>query len=69
MTIRIVVNNDQLSMHISGESPRTLSTVSETEFAIAGAEDSRIEFLPAKNGEIDRLQLSRDGQQITAERQ
>ena len=69
MTIKIIVKDSQLSMHIAGESPRTLSAISETEFAIAGAGDSRIEFLPAQNGDIVRLRLSRDGQQITAERQ
>lgn len=69
MTIKIAVKNGQLSMHIVGESPRTLSPVSVTEFAIAGAGNSRIEFVPAQNGEIVRLRLSRDGQQITAERE
>jgi len=69
MTIRIVVKNGQLSMRIAGESPRMLSPVSETEFVIAGDEVGRIEFLTEKNGKLDRLQLSRDGQQITAERQ
>jgi hypothetical protein len=69
MTIKIAVKNDQLSMHITGELPLALSRVSEAEFAIAGANNGRIEFLPAQNGEIVRLRLSRDGQQVTAERQ
>jgi Domain of unknown function (DUF3471) len=68
MTIKIEVKNGQLSMHIAGESPQTLSPVSETEFVIAGDRDSRIEFLPAENGEINRLNLLRNRQQITAER-
>jgi len=69
MTIEIAVKSGQLSMQIVGESPRTLSPVSETEFAIDGAGKTRIEFLPAQNGEIVRLRLSRDGRQVTAERQ
>jgi len=69
MTIRIAVKDDQLSMHMVGEAPQTLSRISETEFEIAGSVITRIEFLPAQNGEIVRLRLSRDGQQITAERQ
>ena len=44
-------------------------TTDETEFAIDGAGKTRIEFLPAQNGEIVRLRLSRDGRQVTAERQ
>jgi hypothetical protein len=69
MTIKIAVKSGQLSMHIVGESPRKLSPVSETEFATDGAGNTRIEFVPAQNGEMVQLRLSRDGQQITADRQ
>jgi len=69
MTIKIAVKNGQLSMRIGGESPQTLSPLSATEFEITGGGNSRIEFIHAQNGEIVRLRLSRDGQQITAERE
>ncbi len=68
-TIRIALEDDHLSMRINEERKRGLSPLSRSEFTIVGEEDSTIEFLADKNGKIDRLSLSRDGQQVTAERQ
>ena len=69
ISIRIAVDGDHLSMRIDDEPKRALSPLSPSEFTIAGEEDSAVEFLADKNGKIDRLRLSRDGQQVIAERQ
>ena len=66
--IRIAVDGDHLSISINGDRKRALSPLSQSEFTIAGDEDSTVEFLSGTSGKVDRLQLSRYGEQVIAER-
>lgn len=68
LIIRISVKDEQVSMRIANEPSVMLSATSETTFVIDGSEDRSVEFLPDSTGKMQRLQLSRGSQTITAER-
>lgn len=69
LKIAIGAEGDHLYLVVAGGGRRALSPLSQTEFAIAGASDGRIEFSPDARGRIDSLCLVEAGKIIVAHRQ
>lgn len=69
LKISIGREGDHLSLVVAGRSRRALSPVSQTKFAVAGANDGWVEFTPDDRGRFRSLSLFQSGNVIVAQRQ